>query len=520
MAAYGLGSRILGGLSSLSLFDRMERWPFAFALGLGAISNAVMILGIIGALTPLGIAVILGIGLGVGHAHWERLLLAMPNLPRSLTGWWSQRSFMTRAAAVAVGIILLSSALHTLTPPWSFDALMYHLTAPREYLEAARIFLIPDLWQANGPMGIEMLYAIGLAFGSASVARVTHLFLTALLVMAAYTFAARHLDRAVAGLAVLLLASIPIFPIWGNIANIDSGWALFEFLSVYAAITWVLSRDRPWLLVSGAMVGLALSSKYLGLAGAATSGLLIIAGCLSGPRRDLRPVLSFSLVALAIGLPWYLLNVIRAGNPIYPFAFGGPEWDQDRLGYLMTYLRSFGAENKTLSLALAPIWLYTRRELYTTFMSGIEFPSFLFPLSLVLPFVRAPRPLRWMGAATLLRFLLWGIGSQQTRFLLPIFPSLAVVTAFVIQRFLNVENFDRRCGWRSFGNRSCVSIRVLAHGPPRRSALWISIKGLVPAQELDHFPGARVLSGQFFARGARLASLGRSRLLLRRPLCH
>lgn len=433
LASWGLGANLLDRWLAGSTLSTSERVLFASTLGLGILSHALLLLGIIGWLSPLALGTLVFAALIFSRSRWAHAIRSLSDLPRKLIDRWREASLLWRLAALAIAVIVTMSVLHTLTPPWSFDALMYHLTAPREYLEMDRITLLPDLWQANGPMGIEMLYMLGLAFGSTSVARLIHLGLTGFLVLAAYSFSSRYLDRKTSGLSVLVLVSIPILPIWGNIANIDSGWALFEFLSVYAAINWYTSKEHHWLTLSALLVGFALSTKYLGLAGAATTGLVLFVATVTSQPKDFRTVLRFSLIAFLVGAPWYLLNLLRTGNPIYPFALGGPAWDQTRLGYLMTYLRSFGGENKLVSLALAPLWLYTRRELYTTFMSGIEFPSFLFPLSLLLTILPAPRPLRWLGGATLLRFLLWGVGSQQTRFLLPIYPSLAVMTGYALK---------------------------------------------------------------------------------------
>ena len=98
----------------------------------------------------------------------------------------------------------------------------------------------------------------------------------------------------------------------------------------------------------------------------------------------------------------------------------------------MTFLQSFGPQLKVITLPLAPLWLYTRHELYSSFMSSLEYPSFLFPLCLLLPFSRPPKALRWLAAGLVIRFALWGLSSQQTWFLLPLFPGLAVLSAYTL----------------------------------------------------------------------------------------
>ncbi len=70
---------------------------------------------------------------------------------------------------------------------------------------------------------------------------------------------------------------------------------------------------------------------------------------------------------------------------------GAPGWDEARLGNLMAYLQSFGGPKPFLTLPLAPIRLFTHKELYTAFLSSIELPSPLFLLVLLLPLTRPHR---------------------------------------------------------------------------------------------------------------------------------
>jgi hypothetical protein len=65
-------------------------------------------------------------------------------------------------------------------------------------------------------------------------------------------------------------------------------------------------------------------------------------------------------------------------------------------------------------------------------MTTIELPSLLFPLALAIPFLRPPRPIRALGWLGLGRFGVWAVGSQQIRFLLPLFPLAALLTAVVL----------------------------------------------------------------------------------------
>lgn len=416
----------------------LEQTLFSLALGLGLASLGLFVLGCLGWFSPPSVIALVGIWLVAFHGHWRIWLKDSEDALRRLLPWWRACSLLGKAATVGVSFIGLASLLNTMTPAWSYDALMYHLPAPLRYLEAGRLLLLPDMWQANGPMAIELLYAYGLALGSASVARLVHLAFAIMLILATFAFTRRFLEARLAWPSAVVLVGIPIFPIWGTIANIDMAWALYEFLGVYAMLGWVRSRESGWVALSAISVGLALSSKYLGLGGAASVGVALITCMVLSRTVSWRDLGRFALLTIAFGCPWYLLNLIRAGNPVYPFIWGGPGWDQERLGYLMTYLRSFGGPNAWWLLPLAPIRMFTNGSLFTTFLSSIEFPSPLFLLALALPFTRPPRILRVLAWVTALRFVIWGLGSQQTRFLLPVFPALAVLSVFVLSRLLDL----------------------------------------------------------------------------------
>jgi hypothetical protein len=75
-------------------------------------------------------------------------------------------SLEKRLLLLVISLILILAMAQALTPPWNYDGLMYYLQAPRLFLKAERIVLLSDIWQANGPFTIQMLYMLGLAGGS------------------------------------------------------------------------------------------------------------------------------------------------------------------------------------------------------------------------------------------------------------------------------------------------------------------------------------------------------------------
>ena len=431
-AALGLG-RLTRRLLGVGAIDPLLGLLFSVAGGLGVLAYGVLALGLLSLLRPTSIFVWLGIATVV--ACRETLVhggaCGDPLQP------FQRLSPGLKAGLVTAIAIFALSLVQALTPVWDYDGLMYHLQAPALFLKAGRLLLLPDLWQANGPLAAEMLYLVGLAAGSEVFSKVIHLAFAALLVVATFAVARRHLGERAGWLAGGILLGVPILPVWGSLAYADMAWAAFEFLAIAAYLEWRASPERGWLIVAGAMLGLAMSSKYAALP---LLPILLMAVLLDpkagGAGARLRSALTLAGVGLLVASPWYTKNLLESGNPFYPLFFGGPQWPAERLRMLMTYLQSFGTGRSATDYLLLPVHLLTQRAAFGTFMSRIDIPSPLFLLAVGIPFLGREHPFRPLGWIALLRFAAWTLGTQQTRFLLPLYPVLGLLTAAVLEAWV------------------------------------------------------------------------------------
>jgi hypothetical protein len=198
---------------------------------------------------------------------------------------------------------------------------------------------------------------------------------------------------------------------------------------------WWESRSTRWLLLAGAMIGWAMGSKYLGLEGFALLSLLLLIGSVrQSIPTTIRRSLAFGLPAVAIALPWYLKNALWFGNPVFPLYFGGPGWDPARLRLYSGYLDSYGVGRTLINDLLLPLNMYIRHVSFGAVMNRLDIPSVLFPLAIGYPLTKKVRSLSLLLFVAAGRFIVWAAGSQQTRFLLPIYPILALSAAHVIVR--------------------------------------------------------------------------------------
>jgi 4-amino-4-deoxy-L-arabinose transferase-like glycosyltransferase len=197
---------------------------------------------------------------------------------------------------------------------------MYHLQGPRLFLEAGRIILLPENWQSNGPFTVEMLYLLGLAFGSDVFSQLIHLVYTICLLLATFSFARRFMGVREAWIAFAILLGIPLIPYLAALPNVDLSWALYEFLAMYALFIWKEIRGKSWLILAGLIIGWALGSKYFALGWAGILGLWVLwESRKDGLKRITLTGLLFGIPGLIVGAPWYIKNMVLSGNPLYPW---------------------------------------------------------------------------------------------------------------------------------------------------------------------------------------------------------
>ncbi len=222
-------------------------------------------------------------------------------------------------------ILLISvNLIGALGPELAFDALWYHLTLPKLYLLQHAIYHIPGglLYYSDMPKLGEMLYTGALSFGNEIFAKFVHYLFGIFISISLYKFSRKFFNQTVALLIVVIFYSNLVVD-WESItAYIDLIRSFFELLSLWSLINWFESEKSTWLVVSGIMMGLAITTKLL-----AIGSFLILLGLIVFiiiKRKNLfKELLSKSLLftfcTLLIPLPWFIFSYLHTGNPVFPF---------------------------------------------------------------------------------------------------------------------------------------------------------------------------------------------------------
>jgi 4-amino-4-deoxy-L-arabinose transferase-like glycosyltransferase len=174
-----------------------------------------------------------------------------------------------RWLAVFVGASLLLAFLVALAPPAGWDALVYHLTGPRLFVEAGRVSHHVDLPYLGFPQLGEMGFTLGMLLLGDGVASLLHFGYGLLSVIITAALARRAFGQATAWPAAALLLSVPSLVWLMSRAYVDVTLLFYATAAFYAFTRWREFRaggeagsSIKWLRLMGVFCGLGAGVKY------------------------------------------------------------------------------------------------------------------------------------------------------------------------------------------------------------------------------------------------------------------
>lgn len=281
------------------------------ALGLGLLSLLGLGIGAVG-LFRNGAFVILTVSLAA--VFWSSIRAWFAALKSGLAASWPARN-LGRAVLGLAGVWIAIDLVGALAPPVQFDALVYHLALPRQFLDAGRIVFTPENPFWGMPLGASMLYGWSWALGGEASAPVLGWAAGVLTLLGVWGLARTFSEEAGAVSIAALLA--------GESLAASLAWAYADwFAALYglALLTLVSSTGRTNTAsragVAGLVAGFAFGAKF-SAAAAIGAGLAAIWILGEGGTRA-RSAGRFALGAAAASLPWLAKNLLTTGAPLYP----------------------------------------------------------------------------------------------------------------------------------------------------------------------------------------------------------
>lgn len=434
---------------------------------------------------------ILGLFFGVlvgGSLFWGKRSGLLKSITEEIRKLWGY-GLIEKVLVCFIFLQLVLSLGGVLSPELSFDALWYHLSLPKMYLDWGKImFPKGNLLQSGLPRLGEMWYTMALATDSSSTtARSLHLLGGFIAFLLMYHLAERLSSRRAAILAAAA---------WYTMLSVGwlstSGYVdLFAVVFVLLAAQEIVDGKRLWL--GGLLLGFGASVKLVFLLPGAMTSLLIF---IKRPRAHgrLRSLLMFlSGLVLAI-IPWLGLSWIMTGDPLYPL-----------IKYQPTSV--FGAPlanlaGRLVSVVIAPWWWTMRPD---TPISPI-YLGFL-PL-MILSWKRFKDEVRqYFALGGIFILSVWLFPEFSNRYLLP---GLALMTIPIAAMVASTAGWQRRMlvGF--------VIVTVMANVFSRAIVSRKFVPYLLGEESRDTFleKNLNLRFGNFFDKGAKIAELTHSRTVL------
>ncbi len=434
LIATGVG-RLCMRWTTIRFYLRAEAYFLALGIGLVVVGYSFFVLGVTQSLHPGPIIALLLLLALLALAGWRSPLSLHPLSPFVRSSW-------DIPAAWLLAAVLFAAFLLVLTPETGRDALIYHLAVPNLYLQHNGIYFIQGNICAGNPLLGEMHYLPALFFNNDLLAKAIHFALLCGILLGIGLITRFLLgDHAFPALSMLLFASIPSVFAVSHTAYSDLFVGFFTLAALYAYLRWSAEEKREWLVLSALFSGAACACKYTALLLPLLGALGILWSC-SRKKENLLPairrILLYAAVAFLVGAPFYLKNWLVTGNPFYPLfyeIFGGLGWDADQARLYDLLLRDLGMGREFIDYLLLPWNLAFRARFDSPQFDGILGPIFI----LTFPFLALKRhweaPIKVLLAYLLFAFLFWASSAQQIRYLIPLFPLMAIVTGAIVTRF-------------------------------------------------------------------------------------
>jgi len=302
-------------------------------------------------------------GVVLAWSDRDRLRILVPSLPVS----WGGRVVMVVTLFAAAFIVLVG-----LSPEVFYDSLVYHLADPFNWVKVHKVTHLPYNFFSNFSFTFEMLFAIGLLFGSDVVAKLVHVaiaFAAAGLVgwTASWlagsvpvggeggasgvrplpvvdpaiqdrrtggnmspnvpfaersTMASKEGSKSTAWTAACIYLTTPLIATSAWLTGIDAGMVLYETAAVVAFLLWWDRRSVPWLLMAGVFGGLGMGVKYTVGLTVGLIGLGIGARTAAPDRKD--ALRGWLIAILVLAVPVTVGNIKEVRDAAWLASLGRP----------------------------------------------------------------------------------------------------------------------------------------------------------------------------------------------------
>lgn len=289
---------------------------FSLALSLGIYSYLIFLLGAVGFLNRNAIFFVTSACIFYCVFLCRKKILSLKKTKKI-------KSKNVKIIAIITSIAFIN-LIGALGPELAFDALWYHLTIPKIWLQNEQITYIPGglFYYSAMPKLVDIMYISAIALQGQTFAKLIHYSFGILISITLYKASRKYLTQKEALLTVLVFYSNLVVA-WESItAYIDLGRTFFELLAFLYIIEYSKDFSTKNVVKSSIMLGLALSTKIISLS--TLPVIFIVMHFLHYKKNKsyflfFKNIFVYTIVCLVIPLPWFLFSFANTGSPIFPF---------------------------------------------------------------------------------------------------------------------------------------------------------------------------------------------------------
>ncbi|MDD2485282.1 MAG: glycosyltransferase family 39 protein [bacterium] len=231
-----------------------------------------------------------------------------------------QYSIFVGCAALFLVMAIALNFLAALSPSLYWDELSYHLPLARDYLTHGHMISYKYIPHSYMPEGAELLFSAGMALSSDKVPNLIHFYFGLLLAAAIIAFAVRAGRPGAGVIGASFFYNMPVVTWLSSLAYIDLIAGAFAFLALLAAISANEDASAGNWLLCGLLSGFCVSVKYsAGIFPALIFLFLLFKWLRHRTHAGLISLLSFSMPAVMLTLPWMARSYFLTGTPLWPY---------------------------------------------------------------------------------------------------------------------------------------------------------------------------------------------------------
>jgi len=231
----------------------------AMPLGMGVISLIVLVLGLLGWLTQAAVWLMLSVLTVSLLRKWYRTIWMFVRKRPGLPALMDQPNEFIVVCSLALAFAI-PNLMWTLAPEVEFDALNYHLAVPKAFLQHSRIIELPFLQYYLARL-VELFLTVCLVVEASATAKLWVFLMSVCAVLSVFALGRRFFDARIGVWAAALFATTPLVGWLSGTVYIDNIIAMTIAASFIAFIHWDESGKAGWLILTGAIAGVAVGSK-------------------------------------------------------------------------------------------------------------------------------------------------------------------------------------------------------------------------------------------------------------------